>query len=73
MEALIPAPADYELWSVQSIAQIEIHHIGLEFGEFRVQIPVLTKLIGVLFVFPSVIKTNAVLDLHYRHPFSRYS
>ena len=56
MEALIPAPADYEVRSVikflneQSIASIEIHHTGIVFGEFRVQIPVLTKLIEVLFV-----------------------
>ena len=51
METLIPAPADCEVRSVikflnaQSIAPIEIHHTGLVFGEFRVKIPVLTKLI----------------------------
>ena len=36
--------------NAQSIALIEIHHTGLTFREFRVQIPVLTKLIGILFV-----------------------
>ena len=52
MEALIPASADGEVRSVikfmnrQSLALIKIHHTGLVFGEFRVQIPVLTKLIG---------------------------
>ena len=56
LEILIPAPADCEVRSVikfvnaQSTAPIEIHHTALIFGEFRVQIPVLTKLIGVLFV-----------------------
>ena len=56
LEALIPAPADGEVRFVitvliaQSIVLIEIHHTVLVFGEFRVQIPVLTKLIGVLFV-----------------------
>ena len=55
MEALIPAPADCEVWSVikflnaQSTAPIEIHHTGLVFEEFRVQIPSQTKVIGVLF------------------------
>ena len=33
------------------------------------RVPVLTKLIGVLFVAPSVIRANAVLDLHYHDPF----
>ena len=56
MEVLVPAPADCEVWSVMKClyaerrAPMEIHHTGLVFGEFRVQIPVLTKLIGVLIV-----------------------
>ena len=50
MEAHIPTPADCEVRSVikvlnaQSMPPIEIHHSGLLFGEFRVQIPMLTKL-----------------------------
>ena len=56
MEALIPTPTDCEVRSVikffnaQSKALIEIHHTGLVFGELRVQIPVLTKRFGVIFV-----------------------
>ena len=56
MEALIPAPADCEVRSVikflnvQSIAPIEIHHTGLVFVDFQIQIPVPAKLIGVYFV-----------------------
>ena len=56
MGALIPAPADGEVQFVikflnaQNIAPIEIHHAELVFREFRVQIPVLTKLIGVIFM-----------------------
>ena len=56
MEAFILAPADYEVRYVikflnaQSIAPIEIRHTGLVLGEFRVQIPLLTKLIGILYV-----------------------
>ena len=51
MEALIPVPADCEVQSVmsfnaQNIALIEIHHTE----EIRVQILVLTKLIGFLFL-----------------------
>ena len=53
--------------NAQSIAPIKIHRARLVFGEFRVQIPVVTKLIGVIFV---VIKTTAVLDLHYHYPFN---
>ena len=51
MEALIPAPADREMWFVikvlnaQSIAPNKIYHTGLTSREFRVQIPLLTKLI----------------------------
>ena len=49
LEALIPTPAGCKVWSVinfsiaQSTAPIEIHDTGLVLGEFRVQIPVLTK------------------------------
>ena len=56
LEALIPTPTDCEVRSVikflnaQSKALIEIHHTGLVFGESRVQIPVLNKRFGVIFV-----------------------
>ena len=56
MEVLIPVPADCEVRSVikfmtaQSTAPIAIQHTGHVFGEFRLQIPVLTRLIGVIFV-----------------------
>ena len=56
MEPLILAPTDCEVRSVikflnsQTIVPIEIHHAGLVFREFQVKIPVLTKLIEVLFV-----------------------
>ena len=80
MEAHIPASADCEVWSMikflnaQSIAPIEIHHTWLKFREFRVEIPVLTELIGVFFLwFPSVIKTKTVLHLHYHDPFNYFS
>ena len=79
MESLIPAPANGEVRSVikclnaQSIAPIEIHHTGLVFEEFRVQIPVPTNLIGFFSWFSSIIKTNGGLDFHYHDPFDHYS
>ena len=60
------APAGCEVRSVinflnaQRIARIEIHHTGLVFGKFRVQIPVLNKLIGVHFIVSLSLKANRV-------------
>ena len=78
MKALIPAPANCEVRSVikflnaQSIALIEIHSTGLVFGKFRIHIPVLIKVIGVLFVVSLSHQGSVVLDLHYHDLFIKF-
>ena len=77
MEALIPAPADREVWSLikvlnaQSIAPRNSSHLTRRVPSSN---PAADQTDWSYFGgFSSVIKSNAVLDLHCHYPFNHYS